>query len=328
MLKFLLKTISAIVIVILTWATVNLFTFSTTGEGTKTEHQRKFNQDYKIYSLSTPEKLIFTGEEVPLHLLDVKERLDRELLVNTYWQSQTMLFLKRAHRYFPIVEQILKANNIPEDFKYLALIESGLQNVVSPAGATGFWQIMKSTGKEYGLEITDAVDERYHLEKATLAACKYLKEAHRKFGSWTLAAASYNMGMSGLDRRLEEQKVNNYYDLLLNIETGRYVYRILAVKQILENPTDYGFTFIADHLYPELETMDTVVTNGISDLAIFAKENQINLKILKTLNPWLRSDALPVNNGRSYLLQLPAGEITLVPADTASFIPPVDSTQG
>ncbi len=327
MLKFILKTISAIILLLLTWSLFNLFTFSTVGEGSKSEHQKNFNQDYKIYSLSTPKTLSFATEEVPLNLMDVRERLDRELLVNTYWQSQTMLFLKRAHRHFPIIEQILKANNVPEDFKYLALIESGLLNVISPAGATGVWQIMKPTGRDFGLEINNDVDERYHLEKATQAACEYLKEAYGKFGSWTLAAASYNMGMSGLENRLEEQKVNNYYDLHLNIETARYVYRILAVKQILEHPTDYGFTFIGDHLYPEIMTRDTTVKTEINDLAEFAKRKRINLKILKTLNPWLQSNALPNSTGKEYILQLPAGAVTLHPADTAAFVP-LDSTQG
>ncbi|MGB0165530.1 MAG: lytic transglycosylase domain-containing protein, partial [Luteibaculum sp.] len=273
----------------------------------------------KIYSLHTPKKMDFAGEKVPLQLMDVKEKLDRELLVNTYWQSQTMLFIKRANRYFPLIEQILKSNGVPEDFKYLALIESGLDHVVSPSGATGIWQIMKETGTQYGLEINDEIDERYHLEKSTQIACKYLKEAHRKFGSWTLAAASYNMGISGLERQLEKQRVKNYYDLLLNIETGRYVYRILAVKQIIENPESYGFTFIKDHLYPQVATRDTLIDSSIENLADFAKNKEINYKILKALNPWLRSNSLKVT-GKSYTIQLPeSGSEQLAPVDTASY---------
>ncbi|TXC77037.1 lytic transglycosylase domain-containing protein [Luteibaculum oceani] len=303
--KFLIRLLSVTVIIALGWSGVYLFTYSNSKEGDEVIHQNNFKQDYKIYSLATPKKLDFCGETVPLKLIDVKEKLDRELLVNTYWQSQTMLFLKRSHRYFPIIEQVLKSNGVPEDFKYLALIESGLEHVVSPAGATGFWQIMKATGKDYGLEINDDVDERYNLVKSTEFACKYLKDAYAKFGSWTMAAASYNMGINGLERSLEKQKVNNYYDLLLNTETGRYLFRILAVKQIMEHPNDYGFNFLDQHLYPQLATKDTVITQPISDLAVFAAEKRINYKILKSLNPWLRSNNLPVSAGKSYTLKLP-----------------------
>ncbi len=323
--KFFLKLSSVFILICLGWTGIHLFTFSTTQDHEKELHQKNFNSDYKIYSLNSPKKMVFCGEDVPLSLLDVKEKLDRELLVNTYWQSQTMLFLKRSNRYFPIIEQILKSQNVPEDFKYLALIESGLEHVVSPAGATGFWQIMKSTGKQYGLEINDDIDERYHLEKATYAACAYLKEAHAKFGSWTLAAASYNMGINGLDKQLTKQDVNNYYDLLLNTETGRYLYRILAVKQIIENPKMYGFTYLNEHLYAPLSTRDTIIKTSIEDLAVFAKEKGINYKILKTLNPWMRSNQLPAST-KAYTIQLPKSDKSgLFPVDTAGYHP--DSLQ-
>lgn len=320
--KFILKFISAILLFGLGWMGIYLFTFSSVENGENQIHQKNFNQDYKIYSLVSPKKMDFAKEPVPLTIIDVKEKLDRELLVNTYWQSQTLLFFKRSNRYFPLIEQILKANNIPEDFKYLALIESGLEHVVSPAGATGFWQIMKTTGKQYGLEITDEIDERYHVEKSTRAACKYLREAYEKFGSWTLAAASYNMGISGLSRQLTKQDVNNYYDLLLNAETGRYVYRILAIKQILEHPKDYGFTFLDDHLYPAIPTQDTLIASPITDLAKFAKEKSINYKILKTLNPWLRTNELSASVTKNYTIQLPSNNFkSLVPLDTAGYEP-------
>ena len=200
-------------------------------------HQREFNNKYGIFSIVKPESISFAGENAPLFSDDIWERYDKEILKNVYWQSNTMLYLKRANKFFPIIEPILKQNNIPDDFKYLALIESGLENVVSPAGAAGFWQFMKGTAKDYGMEVNSEVDERYNLEISTLAACQYLQKSYNKFGNWTMAAASYNVGINGLSNRSKTQKSNNYYDLYLPNETSRYVFRILVVKEILENPT-------------------------------------------------------------------------------------------
>jgi membrane-bound lytic murein transglycosylase D len=204
---------------------------------------------YKVYALELPDTLSFAGELVPLHSPDLRERLDRELLVNTYWQSNMMLLLKRANKYFPTIEKILKEEGVPTDLKYLSVIESGLENAISPAGAKGFWQIMRTTGKEYGLEVNSNVDERYHIAFSTQMAAQYLKKAKDKFGSWTLAAASYNRGMSGIQRNLNAQKVESYFDLLLGKETSRYVFRILAVKEIIENPSKYGYVFDDTDLY-------------------------------------------------------------------------------
>ncbi|NNL83371.1 MAG: lytic transglycosylase domain-containing protein, partial [Winogradskyella sp.] len=197
------------------------------------QNEKPLLNDYNVYALNVPDGLNFAGEMVPLTDPDVYERMDRELLVNTYWQSNGLLMFKRAEKYFPIIEPILKKNGVPDDFKYLAVIESGLTNAVSPAGAKGVWQIMPQTGRENGLEVNDNVDERYHLEKATEVACKYLLNAKENLGSWTLAAAAYNAGNAGISRRLEEQNVTNYYDLLLGEETGRYMFRIIALKEIL-----------------------------------------------------------------------------------------------
>jgi len=258
-----------------------------------------------VRSWSIPEDLALAGEAVPITQLDVREKLDRELIVNTYWHSNAMLIMKRAHRWFPVIEPILEEEGLPEDFKYLAVIESGLTNAVSPAGATGFWQFLKSTGRKYDMEVTEQVDERYHLEKATRGACAYLKSMHAKYGSWSLAAASYNMGPGALDKRLAEQKVDTYWDLLLNAETGRYVYRILAVKQLFANPADYGFVLDESDLYPTYQTVDVEVTSSIPNLADWALEQGINYKILKTLNPWLRAKSLTVSSGKSYVIQLP-----------------------
>jgi membrane-bound lytic murein transglycosylase D len=197
---------------------------------TNANFEKKMANGYNVYALQVPENLDFAGEPLPLKNPDIYERMDRELLVNTYWQSNAFLLIKRAHKYFPIIEPILKKNGVPDDFKYLAVIESGLQNVVSPAGASGFWQIMKATGQEKGLEINSNVDERYHLEKATQLACDYLKNAKDNLGSWTSAAAAYNAGNAGISRRLRDQDVSSYYDLVLGEETGRYVFRIVALK--------------------------------------------------------------------------------------------------
>lgn len=267
--------------------------------------QKLFRANYKIYALTAVEEIDFAGEPMPLNQLDVRESLDRELLVNTYWQSQSMLFHKRANRYFPIISPILKKNGVPDDFKYLAVIESGLQNVVSPAGATGFWQFMKGTATDYGLEVANEVDERYNLELATEAACKYLKDAYKKYGSWTMAAASYNLGMNGLNRQIERQKATNYYDLLLVEETARYVFRILAVKEILSKPAKYGFHFRDKDLYPPIETYTVSVDTSVADFADFAFAHQINYKILKHLNPWLRDTFLRNPTGKKYLIRLP-----------------------
>lgn len=252
-----------------------------------------------------PTEIDFAGEKAPLQLSDVRERLDRELLVNANLDASTLLIIKRANRAFPIIEPILKRNGIPDDFKYLAVIESGLVNVVSPAGARGVWQFMPDTGKERGLEINDLVDERYHLAKSTEAACKYLQSAYAKFGSWTLAAASYNGGFGGVNKQITFQGVTSYYDLLLTDETARYVFRILALKEIMQHPTLYNFTVQPGELYSLIPVKNVPVTASIPDLAVFAKEQGVNYKILKIHNPWLRDRKLDVAAGKSYILEIP-----------------------
>lgn len=287
---------------------IPLFIQSTNEGKVEESHQDKFRNDYRIYSLSIPEKIQFSGEAVPLQIMDVRERMDRELHVNTYWQSNTLLYLKRANKWFPVIEPILKKNGIPEDFKYLALIESGFTLVVSPAGAAGFWQIMKETGKEYGLEINDEIDERYHVEKATEAACKYLNEAYTRFGSWTMAAASYNMGLNGLNKQVKKQLVSNYYDLLLSEETSRYVFRVLAAKELMTNAEKYGFHYREKDLWNNVASYTVEVDTSINNLSEFAKSKNINYKILKHFNPWLRQNTLTVKSGKTYQIKLPKPE--------------------
>lgn len=257
-------------------------------------------------SFNVPEKATFAGEPVPLNLPDVKERLDKELQINTYFHSNTIFLIKRANRWLPQIEKILKQHDIPEDFKYLPLIESNLMNVVSPAEAVGYWQILKTSGKEFGLEISNEVDERYDPLKATEAACKYLNQAYRKFGSWTLVAASYNRGMGGIERAIENQGEKNYYDLFLNEETSRYVFRIVAIKEIIQNPSRYGFRVNPKHLYEEEPLKYVEVDETIKDMISFAKQNGTNYKLIKRHNPWLRDDKLTVKKGKRYRIAVPA----------------------
>jgi len=262
-----------------------------------------------VTSPPIPEKLSFAGEAVPLHNFDVKENLDRELMVNSFFHSQTLRYLKLAPRYFAIIEPILKQDSVPDDFKYLALAESGFDpRIISPSGAGGIWQFLKTTGKENGLEVNEEVDERFHIEKATHAACKYLKESHRKYGNWTLVAASYNTGRTNIDKFTDRQQQESYYDLYLVEETNRYVYRILALKMILESPEKYGFFVTDKEKYPVIPYGIVEVRGPVTDLASFAKSHGINYKILKMYNPWLRNSSLKNPLGKSYQIKIPTGE--------------------
>lgn len=263
------------------------------------------HKNYKVKALQLPNNLNLAGERVPIEIEDVKERMDRELLVNTYWQSNGLLLLKRAHKYFPILEPLLKKYGIPDDFKYLALAESGFIDETSTAGAAGIWHFMKKTGKEYGLEINKNVDERYHIEKSTKVAAAYLKKAKERFGSWTLAAAAYNAGNYGIAKRLETQQVTSYYDALLPDETERYVFRILALKEVISNPKKYGFVFDENDLYTLEKTKEIRVDSAITNIASFAKNFGLNYKELKKHNPWLRENHLNNKSKKNYLIKIP-----------------------
>jgi len=263
------------------------------------------NSSNKVYALHLPDTIDFAGESFPILSPDLRERFDRELLVNTYWQSNMMLLLKRSNKYFPLIERVLKEEGVPCDFKYLAVIESGLENVISPAGAKGFWQIMRNTGKEYGLEINNNVDERYHIEFSTKVAAKYLKKAKENFGSWTLAAAAYNRGISGIQGKLANQKAENYFDLFLGEETSRYVFRIFAVKEIIENPTKYGYIFKKTDLYKNIPVRIYGLDTPINNIASFAKKMGVNYKILKIHNPWLIQNHLNNKSRKYYEIAIP-----------------------
>jgi membrane-bound lytic murein transglycosylase D len=266
--------------------------------------QLSFSRD-SIRLFDLPKELTFAGEKVPLEEPEIMERLEREIYVNAYWESNMILLMKRSGKYFPDIEKILAESGIPEDFKYLALAESGLMNVASPAGARGFWQFMESTAKEYDLEVSRDVDERYHFEKSTKAATRYLKKAHSKFGDWTAVAASYNMGQGGFSRRQEEQFQDNYYDLYLNEETSRYLFRILAFKVIFENPGAFGFHLKEKDYYKNPEFKVVQVDSDIKNLASWARAQGSNYKNLKLYNAWLRDKDLNVRRGRVYEIKLP-----------------------
>jgi membrane-bound lytic murein transglycosylase D len=283
-------------------------------QGSTQKGQRTFSQDekeqekvssYAVYSVQVPEVVTFAGEPMPLELFDVSESLDRELLSNAYFHSQTIRLIKLANRYFPVIEPVLRKNLVPDDFKYLAVAESGLAQMVSPAKAVGFWQLLEGTAKEYGLEVNQEVDERYHIVKSTEVACKYLIESYQKYNNWTMTAASYNAGRRGVDRQIERQKKQNYYDLLLNEETARYLYRVVAFKLIFENPETYGFNLTEKDLYKEIPVYKVVIDSTVADFTDFAAANGTNYKMLKYLNPWLRETQLTNRSRKSYEILLP-----------------------
>jgi len=261
--------------------------------------------DREAFNITLPEEFYFCGEAVPLNEPDVRERLDKELHRNVFFHSNTFLLLKRANRWLPEISKVMEGYGLPDDLKYLVIIESALTNVTSPAGAVGFWQIMETTGKEFGLTINQEVDERYDPIKSTHVACRYFKQAYKRFGSWTLAAASYNRGMAGIERALEKQRVDSFYDLQLNSETAHYVFRAMAIKEIFENPGKYQYDLQAGQLYYPEKARTVEVTESIPDLVSFALQQGINYKLLKLHNPWLRSERLSVPEGKTFTLKIP-----------------------
>ncbi len=270
----------------------------------KTTSNRVFTDLY-TESPSIPKRISFCGEKVPLNKSNVSERLDRELIVNKFWHSSTILALKRSTRWFPVIEPILKKYKVPNDMKYLCVIESNLDNVVSPKGATGFWQLMKSVAIKYKLKVNKEIDERYNVEKSTVAACKYLISAKKLFKSWTLAAAAYNMGRTGLLRQIKRQKSKNYYNLILGEETERYIFRILALKRLFENPQDFNFKLLPSDYYKPIKVKPIKVKRTIKNLSAFAKKYKISYGTLKLFNPWLRANKLTVRKGESFVILIP-----------------------
>jgi membrane-bound lytic murein transglycosylase D len=269
------------------------------------EPKEKMNPGHNRTAPPLPSQISFAGEQVPIQRWEIREQLDREVLYNYYSEGNILYMLKLSNRYFPMIQEQLKANGIPDDFKYLCIAESNLSNAISRVGATGFWQFMKGTAPAYGMEINSGIDERYNVMKSTNAACEYLKQAYAKFGSWTAAAASYNCGMGGYNSAATYQGSRNYYDLLLPEETQRYIFRILAFKYLLENADSLGFKLSKEERYQPVSTRTITVTSSISNLATFARENGTNYKMLRWLNPWIRSKSLHVGKGKQYEILLP-----------------------
>lgn len=247
----------------------------------------------------------FCGEKVPLDKFDVKERFEKELIINKYYHSTTIQSLRRTTKWFPLISEILKKNNVPEDFKYLALIESNLENLVSYRGATGFWQIMPDAGKELGLEINNEIDERYDVIKSTEAACRYLKNAYTRFGNWTTAAASYNIGLSGISRLMDKQKTQNYYDVYMGEETSRYIFRILAMKELVNNPEKFGYFLRETDYFAQFEYKEITINDKIESWVDFAIENKISYRQFKAFNPWVRDYQLQNKENKIYKIRLP-----------------------
>lgn len=300
--------IGLIVMLILAIGGMQLFMFSAVNSNPRNPDEQYFSmsrQTVKVFQPYIPDSLHFCGEKVPTDHLIVRERLEREIMANMYWHSHTILLLKRSGRYFPLIEPILKENGVHDDIKFLAMCESELTNAVSPAGAKGFWQFLHKTGLEYGLEINSSIDERNNLEKSTVAACKYIKSSLSRFGSYSLAAASYNMGSGGLQQKMNEQKCNDYYSLFLNEETSRYVYRILALKLIYNNPLTYGFFIRNKDIYRPIKVKHIEVSASIPDLAVWSKDKGVSYLELRYLNPWIISNSLNVSAGKTYRIALP-----------------------
>ncbi|MEO6166242.1 MAG: lytic transglycosylase domain-containing protein [Chitinophagales bacterium] len=314
MLERILKRVAQV----LTFITIGLGIFFTLGsqkiENAPNAIKYRYDEvkspfDNKIYALKIPDQMDFAGEPVPLTDDDIRQRIDKELLVNMYWHSQTLYIMKQFNQVIKIIEPILEKNGVPHDFVYLCVAESGLQyNATSPSGAVGLWQFMKPTGQKYRLLINGEVDERMNYEKSTEAACKYFLEAKEKFGSWTMAAASFNMGIDGLANTSRAQDSNNYYDLYLNRETGRYVYRILALKEVLSNPRKYGFFLESDDLYAPYTYRTIAVDSSINNLTAFAKEQGTNYKMLRLMNPWMIGYSLTNKDGKRYDIKIPESD--------------------
>ena len=277
------------------------------GEKSTLEKKEKERLPQVIKPVNLENLYSFAGEPIPRDNFDAMERLDRELSVNSYWHSSTLLHIKSAKRWFPLIEKILAEEGVPEDFKYLAIAESSLRNVRSPAGASGFWQIRKLAAREMGLEINNEIDERYHIEKSTRAACRYIKKNKNRFGTWTLSAAAYNIGPTSLSRTMKQQQAESYYDINVSDETMRYIFRIVAIKEILNHPSDYGFYLKENDLYEPLADYNVIEVNGpVANWGEFAKEHGTSYRMLKIYNPWLRSYKLTNSRKKLYEIKVPA----------------------
>ncbi len=275
--------------------------------GLNDQQKKEEKKEELLYrSVPIPEKIEFAGEQVPLDRFDIHESMDRELLSTAFFHSQTIRLLKLAPRYFSIIEPILKEQGIPDDFKYLCVAESGFNvRALSPSKAAGLWQLLEGTAKECGLEVSKEVDERYHIEKSTVAACKFLKESYQKFGKWSLVAASYNAGRAFTSTQMDRQRSDDYFDLHIGEETSRYLFRILSYKIIMSDPKSYGFDVPEEEKYPIIDTKTAEITGPVASLPDFAKQHNISYKMLKMFNPWLRESFLTNTQKKTYQVKIP-----------------------
>jgi hypothetical protein len=299
--KKILIALGSIIILLSTITLIEFYFYNTTHQTTNEEY-------YKAYNVRIPKVLFFANEKVPVENQQVRDYLALAIIKNNSLKKQSLLIHKRVSSWFGIIEPILKKNNIPDDFKYIALVESHLTNAVSEKGATGFWQIIESTGKQYGLEITDDIDERYNVRKSTEAACDYFKEAYQQLHDWTLVAASYNKGIGGIERQLINQRKNNYYALKLNKETGSYVYKIIAMKELVCNPKVYGLNIRKKDLRTVYITKKIAIDSTINNLYSFSQKQGIDIKTLKIYNPWLKTDKLINLENKRYIIEIPKGK--------------------
>ncbi len=282
-----------------------------------TDYQKLVFSDYKLFGVTIPKDLNFCGEKVPLDNFGVKKALEKQFFVNAFFQPQTLILNKKAARWFPVIEPILKRNGVPDDFKYVAILESGLTNSTAQSKSGGFWGIMTPVGQVYGLEISDQVDERFNIEKATDAACKIFKDAYKKYNNWTLAAAAYDMGTGALDKQLQKQGVNSYYELDLNDETAMYIYRLLAFKEIISRPEAYGYKLRKKDLFAPIPTYSVKVDSTITDITAFAISQSSTVMDLKAMNPWLLKNSLNNPNHKTYLILFPKKGVKLYGMDNA-----------
>jgi membrane-bound lytic murein transglycosylase D len=294
------KVLIAVIVVTLFLLLASLFDYYISNK-IFTAETKKY---YKEYNIRIPKYLYFANIKVPVEKEYVRKAIAREILKNKDWNIQSKLLHERSEKWFPVIEPILKSHGIPDDFKYIALVESHLSNAVSPRGAVGFWQFLKSTGDSYGLEINDYVDERLHVIKSTQAACKYFKYSYKELGDWILVAASYNKGIGGISNQLKRQQKSNYYELKLNKETGTYVYKIIAMKELLTNNKSYGVHFSVKRLNKKIKTKKITIDSTINDLQKFSANKKIDYTNLKELNPWLLKDKLPNEGRKKYVLEI------------------------
>jgi membrane-bound lytic murein transglycosylase D len=263
------------------------------------------NNNFSFLGLNIPQNLDFCGEKIPVNNYEIKKNLDKEFFSNSYWKTNSGVLFAKAQKWFPYIEPILKREGVPDDFKYVAIIESHLSNIVSPAGAAGFWQLVPVVALNYGLEVNEYVDERYHVEKATVAACKLFKAAHAAFDNWTLAAAAYNRGIGGIQAAIKKQNAGSYYQLMLNKETGSFVYRILAYKTLFSSPTHFGIKKKKWQYLSPVPYKTYLVDSTVSDLASVARHIGCSKATVKFFNPWILQDALPNPEKRTYVIRIP-----------------------